>query len=166
MDRFRPSSEGSGAKVLFWFQASSSSPIRFSRKRCSPLRLVNRFHSLFRPFSAILNLKRITSPSKTGTSTPWGAYQRGYNRQGSDLIHSTMSETSIQTRWVRRPGSVWRLILGWGSIGLGLLGIVLPILPGIPLLIFGLVLLSTQYRWAHAAMVWMKNKFRKNRPGP
>ena len=77
-----------------------------------------------------------------------------------------MRETGLQTRWVRGPGSVWRLIVGWASIGLGLLGIVLPIIPGIPLLIFGLVLLSTQYRWAHDAMMWMKSKFHKRKSGP
>jgi len=76
-----------------------------------------------------------------------------------------MGDTSIQTRWVRRPGSVWRLIVGWVCIGLGLLGIILPIIPGIPLLGGGLVLLSTQYHWAHKLMVWMKNKFRRHASG-
>ena len=72
-----------------------------------------------------------------------------------------MGETGIQTRWVRRPGSLWRLIVGWLCIGAGLLGIILPIIPGIPLLLGGLVMLSTQYQWAHSAMLWVKNKFRK-----
>ncbi len=70
--------------------------------------------------------------------------------------------TGIQTRWVRRPGSVWRLIVGWVCIALGLLGIILPIIPGIPLLIGGLVLLSTQYHWAHRSVLWMKAHFRKH----
>jgi len=56
---------------------------------------------------------------------------------------------------------VWRLILGWLCIVAGLLGIILPIIPGIPLLIGGLVLLSTQYHWAHRLMVWVKQKFPK-----
>jgi len=74
-----------------------------------------------------------------------------------------MAETSLQTtRWVRRPGSWWRLVLGWLCIAAGLAGIVLPIIPGIPLLIFGLVLLSSQYHWAHKAVVWMKRKFHRS----
>jgi uncharacterized protein YqgC (DUF456 family) len=74
-----------------------------------------------------------------------------------------MSESSMQRGWIRRPGSVWRLIAGWFCIGLGALGIILPIIPGIPLLVFGLVLLSTQYHWAHRAMLWMKARFRRQR---
>ena len=77
-----------------------------------------------------------------------------------------MGETSLQMRWVRRPGSLWRLILGWAGIGVGLLGIILPIIPGIPLLIGGLVLLSTQYHWAHRLMVWMKRKFGRHGAEP
>ena len=73
-----------------------------------------------------------------------------------------MAETGIQTSWIRRPRSVWRLIVGWAVIGFGLLGIVLPIIPGIPLIIGGLVLLSTQYPWAHKLMVWMKRKFARH----
>jgi uncharacterized membrane protein YbaN (DUF454 family) len=66
---------------------------------------------------------------------------------------------SIQTR-----GSLWRKIIGWACIAAGLLGLVLPIIPGIPLLIAGLVALSTQHRWARALMLWLKRRFRKYWP--
>lgn len=72
-----------------------------------------------------------------------------------------MGDSSLQRVWVRRPRSVWKLISGWLCIALGVVGIVLPILPGIPLLIIGLVLLSTQYHWAHRGMVWMKARFHR-----
>jgi len=75
-----------------------------------------------------------------------------------------MSEAGIHTRWIKRPGSVWRLIAGWICIGVGLLGLILPIIPGVPLLILGLVMLSTQHRWAHSALVWMKARFQKRNP--
>jgi len=58
---------------------------------------------------------------------------------------------------------LWRLLLGWICIAIGLLGIVLPIIPGIPLLIAGLVLLSSQYRWAHASVAWMKARLPRSR---
>ena len=75
-----------------------------------------------------------------------------------------MSEPALSPGWVQRLGAFSRLIFGWLLITLGLLGIVLPVIPGIPLLIAGLVLLSTQYRWAQASVVWMKARFRKTRP--
>jgi hypothetical protein len=78
-------------------------------------------------------------------------------------VRSSMSESVLHPGWVQRLGSLWRLVIGWTLIAFGLLGIVLPIIPGIPLLIAGLVLLSSQYRWAHASVVWMKAKFRKAR---
>jgi len=77
-----------------------------------------------------------------------------------------MSEAGIQTRWIRQQGSWWRLLVGWVCIGLGLLGLILPLIPGIPLLIFGLVMLSTQHHWAHQAMVWMTEKLRKKHTLP
>jgi uncharacterized membrane protein YbaN (DUF454 family) len=40
------------------------------------------------------------------------------------------------------------LILGWLLMLLGVIGLVLPLLPGIPLLIAGLVILSREYDWA------------------
>ncbi|HET6206394.1 MAG TPA: PGPGW domain-containing protein [Terracidiphilus sp.] len=61
-------------------------------------------------------------------------------------------------------GSLWRKIVGWFCIAAGLLGLVLPIIPGIPLLIAGVVTLSTQHRWARALMLWMKRRFRKHWP--
>jgi len=84
--------------------------------------------------------------------------------EGQGQAPSAMSDAGIQTRWIKRPGSVWRLIAGWGCIGAGLLGLILPVIPGIPLLIFGLVMLSTQYHWAHKAVLWMKARFRKHKP--
>ncbi len=38
---------------------------------------------------------------------------------------------------------------GWGLIALGILGIILPILPGIPFALAGLLVLSGHYVWAH-----------------
>jgi uncharacterized membrane protein YbaN (DUF454 family) len=46
-------------------------------------------------------------------------------------------------------------------VAVGLLGIVLPILPGIPFLVAGLAALSTQHRWARALSLRLKMRFRK-----
>jgi uncharacterized membrane protein YbaN (DUF454 family) len=51
--------------------------------------------------------------------------------------------------WSRHPSSsVWRKAGGWIFVILGVAGVILPVLPGAPLLIAGLVLLSQDYRWA------------------
>lgn len=43
---------------------------------------------------------------------------------------------------------LWRKVCGWVLIFLGLLGCVLPIAPGLPLLVAGLALLAKDYAWA------------------
>jgi len=57
--------------------------------------------------------------------------------------------------------SLWLKIVGWACIAVGLLGIVLPIIPGIPFLIAGLATLSTQHRWARALTLRLKTHFRR-----
>ena len=44
---------------------------------------------------------------------------------------------------------VLMLVVGWGFIVLGILGLFLPILQGILFLLIGLIILSTEYVWAH-----------------
>ena len=57
------------------------------------------------------------------------------------------------------PGpSIWRRLLGWTCILIGIPGLILPILPGIPLVIFGIVLLSREHHWAHRLVVWGKSR--------
>ena len=70
----------------------------------------------------------------------------------------------METEKTQGRGSLWRMIVGWFCIAAGLLGLVLPIIPGIPLLIAGVITLSTQHRWARALMLWMKRRFRKHWP--
>jgi len=57
--------------------------------------------------------------------------------------------------------SLWVKIVGWVCLTVGLLGLVLPILPGIPLMLAGLAALSTQHRWARALMLRLKSRYRK-----
>jgi uncharacterized membrane protein YbaN (DUF454 family) len=44
------------------------------------------------------------------------------------------------------------LILGWILLLVGVLGLLLPLLPGIPPLIAGLVILSREYDWARRVL--------------
>ncbi|HEY7097630.1 MAG TPA: PGPGW domain-containing protein [Terriglobales bacterium] len=41
------------------------------------------------------------------------------------------------------------LVLGWGFVLFGVLGLFLPILQGVLFLLVGLLILSTEYAWAH-----------------
>ena len=60
-----------------------------------------------------------------------------------------------------KPGTPWRTAAGWVLVGLGALGIVLPVIPGLPLLIVGLVVLSARYRWASDCLQWVRQQARK-----
>jgi uncharacterized protein len=55
---------------------------------------------------------------------------------------------SAPMRSTQRSGSLWRTAGGWIFVILGVAGVLLPVLPGAPLLIAGLVLLSADHRWA------------------
>lgn len=47
---------------------------------------------------------------------------------------------------------VWKQVGGWALVVAGLAGFVLPVIPGIPLLLGGLALLAQDYVWARKAM--------------
>ncbi len=51
------------------------------------------------------------------------------------------------------------LILGWGFIILGITGLFLPILQGILFLLIGLIILSSEYIWAHRLLTKLKRHF-------
>ena len=47
--------------------------------------------------------------------------------------------------WMRRAG-------GWVLLALGIAGCILPVIPGIPLLFAGLIILARDYAWARSAL--------------
>jgi len=51
------------------------------------------------------------------------------------------------------------LMAGWAFILAGIAGLILPILPGIPFLLVGLVILSSEYLWAHHALAKLTSRF-------
>ena len=53
------------------------------------------------------------------------------------------------------------LLTGWGFILLGIAGLFLPILQGILFLLIGLVILSSEYVWAHSLLAKLHNRFPK-----
>jgi uncharacterized membrane protein YbaN (DUF454 family) len=63
------------------------------------------------------------------------------------------------------PVSLWRTAAGWTLLILGVAGLMLPFLPGIPLLVAGLVMLSSQHRWARACLerirLWIRKLHRR-----
>lgn len=56
--------------------------------------------------------------------------------------------------------SIWLKMAGWACVAVGLLGLVLPVIPGIALLIAGLITLSSQHRWARELLVVIKRRYR------
>jgi uncharacterized membrane protein YbaN (DUF454 family) len=56
---------------------------------------------------------------------------------------------------------IWRLlriISGFALLGLGIVGLFLPILQGIALIIAGLFLLAREYHWARNLLNWVRRK--------
>jgi len=51
------------------------------------------------------------------------------------------------------------LISGWAFIILGVVGLFLPILQGILFLLIGLVILSSEYVWAHHLLQKVRDRF-------
>ena len=53
------------------------------------------------------------------------------------------------------------MVLGWAFILLGVVGLFLPILQGILFLLIGLIILSSEYVWAHKLLTRLKTRFPK-----
>jgi uncharacterized membrane protein YbaN (DUF454 family) len=53
------------------------------------------------------------------------------------------------------------LSVGWGFILLGIAGLFLPVLQGVLFLLMGLVILSSEYVWAHHLITRLRQRFPK-----
>ena len=53
------------------------------------------------------------------------------------------------------------IIVGWTFILLGIAGLFLPILQGVLFLLIGLLILSTEYAWAHHLLQKLRARFPK-----
>lgn len=51
------------------------------------------------------------------------------------------------------------LLFGWGFILFGVIGLFLPILQGVLFLLIGLLILSSEYIWAHRLLLKIRNRF-------
>ena len=51
------------------------------------------------------------------------------------------------------------LVVGWGFIALGIAGLFLPVLQGVLFLVIGLVILSSEYVWAHHLLRKLRERF-------
>jgi len=51
------------------------------------------------------------------------------------------------------------LVVGWGFILLGIVGLFLPVLQGILFILIGLIILSSEYVWAHHLLEKVKRRF-------
>jgi len=53
------------------------------------------------------------------------------------------------------------LIIGWSFILLGIVGLFLPILQGLLFILIGLIILSSEYIWAHHLLTKLRARFPK-----
>ena len=51
------------------------------------------------------------------------------------------------------------MAVGWALLPLGILGLFLPVLPGVLFLIIGLSILSVEYEWARRWMNALRSRF-------
>ncbi|CAN2229342.1 Uncharacterised protein family PGPGW, transmembrane [Candidatus Nanopelagicaceae bacterium] len=61
----------------------------------------------------------------------------------------------VKNSWKRLPHPLrWVIVatVGGTLVALGLLGLVLPVIPGVPLLIAGFALLATEFAWAEVLL--------------
>jgi uncharacterized membrane protein YbaN (DUF454 family) len=66
-----------------------------------------------------------------------------------------LSGDSVQTK----AKKIALLLFGWGFILLGAIGMFLPILQGVLFLMIGLLILSSEYVWAHRLLLKIRNRF-------
>ena len=62
--------------------------------------------------------------------------------------------TRIREKWLT-------VIIGWTFIVLGIAGLFLPLLQGILFLMIGLIILSSEYAWAHGVLERIEHAFRE-----
>ena len=87
-------------------------------------------------------------------------------KKGHYLAASVRPQTSYRERAAElatnAEGQGWgwkrigRFVSGWALILVGIAGCVLPILPGVPLILAGLALLASEYSWAQRWMDKLK----------
>lgn len=53
------------------------------------------------------------------------------------------------------------LVTGWSFILLGIAGLFLPVLQGVLFLLIGLIILSSEYAWAHHLLHKLRSRFPK-----
>ena len=51
------------------------------------------------------------------------------------------------------------LLVGWGFVLLGIAGLFLPVLQGILFILIGLIILSSEYVWAHKLVQRLRQRF-------
>ena len=57
-----------------------------------------------------------------------------------------------------RPNSSVRRAIGWALLVVGIAGCMLPVMPGIPLALAGLIILARDYVWAQRALRHAKRR--------
>ena len=67
-----------------------------------------------------------------------------------------VQELNLVTRRFKR---LLGLAAGWSFVALGVLGIILPILPGLPFLVIGITVLSAEYVWARKLLQKLRDRF-------
>ena len=91
------------------------------------------------------------------------AWDTGFQRLRLNILMNSAPLCHPIVRAAMRRHAKRAMVIGagWVLLLIGVTGVIMPILPGIPFLVVGLLILSGEYVWAGRLLGWVRSRFPK-----